>query len=197
MALGNYSGIKTNYCSLDTKNAKVKHRQKIDGQVVENSYNFLEGTLIDIQNTEWEFEGNIIPQVKLILNEDGENYSLEFNRNSAFGRDVLNRLVNIPSIGFIRITPYQSDFNGKMYTHGAIRHNDIKIEQKFKKGEYPEIEIETLKSGKEVTDSTARDNFFADLVGQIKKQITHKVAVVESELSKADFDAPERDEIAF
>lgn len=199
MALGNYNGTKTNYCSLDNKNAKIKLRKKVDGVVEETPFAYLEGVLIDIKPTEWEFEGSIIPQVKLLLNDpdSGENYSLEFNRNAIFGRDVLNKLANIPAIEFIRITPWSSEVDGKTYTHGAVRHKDIKVENKFKKGEYPEIEVEKLKSGKEVLDSTARDAFFEALIPQIKAAIVNKQTVWVPELKEADLVEAERDDIPF
>ncbi|MFW5700244.1 MAG: hypothetical protein ACOCWM_01020 [Cyclobacteriaceae bacterium] len=172
MPVGNFQAKK--YYSI-AKNGKVKFKNS-NGDYEYPDY--IEGYLIDIQLDENEFEGNPIPKIKFEFTDNrGEIVEvLQSGRHTLFVRDILNCLYSIEGeIGWVRFTPYTSEFNGRELVHGAVRHIGDKVKKQLGKDDYPPVK--SVKVGKkEVVDTSERDEFFEALIPKIVDKLKYRSA---------------------
>ncbi|HYF04009.1 MAG TPA: hypothetical protein VEC36_11565 [Patescibacteria group bacterium] len=180
MPVGQFQSMKRSYFSIDKDTGKVKSKDK-NGAV--QLHDYIEGVLVGIVFEEGEYEGR--PSNKYALsfaNRDGSEVDiLRMGEDANTAYDTLNRLSSIDGrIGWVRLTPYFSEFNGKNITHMSVRHNGEKLLAKFRPDDIPKVT--TVKVGKqEVMDKSDKQEFFQKLYRALREKLSNESAAGEME----------------
>jgi len=205
MPVGNYSGKQYSYYSLAKdiveRQGQIFHKQS------NKFYGFIKGYLVGIEKSDVTFkDGKEAFKIKFKL--AGRNLQeidvLECGRYTFFTRDVLNRLMSLDEIGWVKLTPYTStDDKGKNYIRGSVKHSlefttniddeSCKLKFAYESKDIPEVEY--VKVGKNTTaDTLKRDDFFDNLIIVLNSKLKHNLDAI----SRTEEEEPsEADEIAF
>jgi hypothetical protein len=184
----NFSATPKNYFKIGkitdeaTKRTNVSFVGKLDN--VECAFNIMQGYLVDLVPTDREWNGEIIKSLNIYLSSpDGAVIDvISTSRYSGFVRDMLLRLLNVTQISYIALTPFvwsPKSMPDKQFVGCSVRHNDKYLPELYEsmklvnnnKEYLPKVEIEKLKSGKEVQDTTQRDKAIDDLILLIKSRL--------------------------
>lgn len=205
MPAGNYSGKQYSYYSLAKdiveKQGQIYHKES------KQYYGYLEGFLVGIESADHTFkDGQTANKIKFKL--AGRNFEqidvLECGRYTFFSKDILNRLMSLDQIGWVKLTPYIStDDKGKNYVRGSARHNltfvsnmkDEKYKVKFhyNKEDIPPIEYVKV-ANKLVKDDLKQNEFYDSLIIVLNTKLAHNLdALSRTAEEEPDFE----DEIAF
>lgn len=185
----------TTYFSIpkdgDSRQGLIATKKKRGEDVIIENYRTIEGYLIDIKMEDGEYEGN--PSYKIRFHFANQDFTatdiLQIGRYSIVSRDVLNSLMTVEKIGWVRLFPFISSTDikgnplpgGKTYTHCSVRHiTDInhlhsdmpKLTKKFK-DEIPAVVSQTV-GKKVVIDDTERNEFFDALVPILCERLIHR-----------------------
>lgn len=186
----NGTGYKFRNFTLNTKEAKISFREKNGDDAKFSLFTALEGNLVRVEPFDAEWEDTIIPKIRFYLKDEEFMDVLECGRYTNFTRSVLSCLAAINTvIKLIRITPYffEPEDSDKKILQGAVRHNGEKITRKYRKGDYPDIEIVKVgKAKKEVIDSTDRDEFFDKLIPDINSNLAEFYSMKRDEELRKD-----------
>lgn len=150
-------------------------------------FDYMEGLLVNIESFKETYEGNIIEKIRFTFRpKSGDTLAiLTCGRYTAFTRDVLNCLANLPAVEFVRLTPFVSEdpATNKVYIHGAVKNNGEKIKRKFPVELVPKVKTEYVKQlKKEVLITAERDEFFDNLIPGILAKLAYSenISVVEN-----------------
>lgn len=184
----NFSSTPKNYFKIAkvtddvTKKNKVVFAGKLQEQ--ECAFSIMQGYLVNLVPSEREWNGEMIKSLNIYLaSPNGEEIDvISTSRYSAFVRDMLLRLLNIEHISYVALTPFlweSPNIPDKQFLGCSVRHNDTYLPELYdsmkvqntNKDYLPKVEIEKLKSGKEVLDTTERDKAIDNLIELIKGRL--------------------------
>jgi hypothetical protein len=187
-----YDQISLIYCSIIAPKDIQDRRGLIFCKSKQQYINALDGYLTKVEREDGEYEGQETHKLKFFLREhnSSDTWVLSCGRRSFFTRSILNCLANLDQIGWVRLTPYLSEDpkTGKKFIHGAVRHDinftnlglsdSYKVKKKYNWSEIPVLETlqVQLKSGKtkEELDSSARDEFFENLIDELMEKLNNR-----------------------
>lgn len=138
----------------------------------------LNGRLLNIEAKEGEYEGNPTYQLQLTFEGDVNNV-FQCGRYSLIGRDIILKLATVDEIHFVKIFPFESEFDGKKLvrcsvraasTDGGLYNAASKLQPAFKADEMPAVQ-EVIVNKKKVMDTGARDEFIDSLIPAIQAKI--------------------------
>lgn len=201
-----YDQISLIYCSIIAPKDIQDRRGLIFCKSKQQYINAIDGYLTKVEREDGEYEGQETHKLKFYLKEHNSSdvWVLSCGRRSFFTRSILNCLASLDQIGWVRLTPYISEDSktGKKFIHGAVRHNlthtnlamsdAYKVKKKYNWSDIPVIDsiAVPLKNGKikEELDSSARDEFFENLVDELIEKLNNRSYTIpfEEESAKAD-----------
>jgi hypothetical protein len=183
MPAGRYQ--KSDYYRV-TKAGTIAQSKKVGDSYEEEEFPYFEGNISSIDVIEREYKGEKYKVLQLTFGgflEQKEIFTCGLR--SGFTRMLLNRLDSLEKIGWIRITPYQSEWEGKEYTLASVKWGKGNIKCELSNTDYPKpIEFED-NFGEKRLSTKARDEYFDSLIDSIKRKISYNVEPqVEDILSK-------------
>ena len=167
------------YFSVDTDTGKLS---KWNNDKTVTLYDYVEGDLIFMADKKIKLDdGNEMHKLVLNLRDGKEIIEVSFGFSSSAARTLLNCLITIepPIFDNIRLSTYKK--KDSKYINLFVEQNNQKVNWKYESKDVPPIETETLKSGKEVTDSTNRDRFWQEHYESIRLKVNTKKVVYESD----------------
>lgn len=154
--------------------------------------NFIEGLLVNIEPFSETFEGKPTEKIRFTLRtpKSDDVAILSCGRYTAFTRDVLNCLANIPSIEHIRFTPFvsQAPELKQTFVHGAIRHNNEKVKKKYALDTIPKAYPKMITEiKKEILVTAERDEWYDKLIPEILSKLVYSEKISFSEQDTQDY----------
>lgn len=130
----------------------------------EQTYDYLEGRLVDLTTRQKEFGGEHVTQLLFEFRDDGgERFILSTGEKSGVARALLNSFASIESAaGTLRVVPYEKDGFSKVVAY----HNGERLDWKYK--ELPPLEDK----GQGSKDDSKRAAFFRQIADEIKSRVT-------------------------
>lgn len=218
MALGNNSSA----IYVDLRNGKVMRYSKTNepgttGIKTQKGdtryyyiYDYIEGHVVNFSTREEEIAGKIKTKFQIHLSDNGENYIVKMDMDSAYFRMFCSVIPNIDWNYPIRLIPRLKEENGVKKSSLITINNGIPMKFAFTKDNpngKPDVTFTKNKKGEIVDiDRDEELKFFMKLIQKAKSQLVHPAiaqsnsepAPVKSETVDTDsFDEVEDDDLPF
>jgi len=136
----------------------IERENKNGDKVFEKHYEYLEASLDSASVVDSPYGQNI----ELSFNDVGDEYTLNIGLDSRYGKDFMNKFVNVDISSPMKIKPFSFENDeGKRFTGVTIYQNNEKVEKAFTRDNpngMPEAVMKKVK-GKDTWDFTDQENF--------------------------------------